>query len=114
MNPADLYGRSPMDMRHPFDVSAMHRGDKNPADDKRRKTMPGTFDTFDGVWNPNQIAPIETQPIDDIQMFGNHVAHELRKLKKENQRMAQLRIARVLVDMGEAENAPFPNNPTMF
>lgn len=114
MNPADLYGRNPMDMRHPFDVSSMHRGDKTPTDDKRRKTLPATFDTFESLWNPNQIAPLDSQPIDDNQAFGNHVAYELRQLKKENQRMAKLRIARVLLDMAESENSQFPSNPTMF
>lgn len=114
MNPANLYGRNPMDMRHPFDVS-MHRPDhKMPTDDKRRKTLPNTFDTFEALWNPNQIAPLESQPIDDYQAFGNHVAQELRQLKKENQRIAKLQIARIFLELAETETPQYPSNPTMF
>lgn len=112
LSPADIYGRNPMDMRHPFDIS-MHRNDK-PNDDKRRKTLPTAFDPLEPLWSANQLAPLEVPPIDDNQVFGNHVAQELRQLKKENQRMAKLRIARVLLEMGESDNTQFPGNPSIY
>lgn len=42
---------------------------------------------------------------DDKQLFGDYVANELRHLTNESQRIAKLRITRILLEMAEAENS---------
>lgn len=65
---------------------------QNTPTSKRRKVQPST----------NQPTA-STAPQDDIQLFGTHVANELRYLSKENQRIAKLRITRILLDLAEME-----------
>lgn len=42
---------------------------------------------------------------DEFQLYGDYVANELRSLKKENQRIAKLRITRILLELGESESS---------
>lgn len=47
---------------------------------------------------------LNIQPNDDKQLFGDYVANELRLLTNEGQRIAKLRITRILLEMAEAES----------
>lgn len=89
-----------------------HALERQSSDEKRRKTQT-SVEAFENLFNPNPSS-LDIQPIDENQLFGDYVAHELRQLRKENQRMAKLRIARVLLEMGEAENTPFPPNQSLY
>lgn len=48
---------------------------------------------------------LNIQPNDDKQLFGDYVANELRHMTNESQRIAKLRITRVLLEMAEAESS---------
>lgn len=48
---------------------------------------------------------LNIQPNDDKQLFGDYVANELRQLTNESQRIAKLRITRILLEMAEAESS---------
>lgn len=108
---AGIYGRTSNmnDIKHSFE-SYVRSKQQQMFDEKKRKTQSNTFEAFESLWNPNNQSTLDIQPIDENQLFGDYVAHELRQLRKENQRMAKLRIARVLLEMGEAENTAFAEN----
>lgn len=40
---------------------------------------------------------------DEFQLFGDWLANELRYLKKDNQKIAKLRIQKIILDLGESE-----------